>query len=282
MDKKLITIVGTTASGKSGLAMELARCLDGEIIAADSRTVFKGMDIGTAKSSYEDRQEIPHWGLDLVEPGERFTAADFQAYANSAIDDIQARGKQPIMVGGTGLYVDSVLFNFDFRDDTAEPRADLQDKTIDELLEMINQVDRAAFVVQRNRRHIMRFLETGEHPNQNKVMRKDAVVYGMQLPKNVLRKRIEKRIEIMFKQGLRKEVDELIEKYGWGSEALTGIGYREFKPFYDEEISMSQVKRDIAQNTLRYAKRQRTWFKRNLEILWFESPDEVLDTITGS
>ena len=268
----LLAVVGTTASGKSGLAMELARRFDGEIIAADSRTIYTGMDIGTAKPSAAEQAEIAHWGLDLVEPGQRFTVADYQAYANEKIADITARGKLPIMVGGTGLYVDSVLFGYDFRSDqqTAAKRQELDDKTTAELLGMIPELDRQQFEQQQNRRHIIRFLETGEHASRNTKLRKGAVVIGLAPSKNVLRKRIEKRVEIMFKQGLRKEVDELIERYGWGSEALTGIGYREFKPFYDGVISMSQVKRDIAQSTLRYAKRQRTWFKRNSHIQWHE------------
>ena len=233
-NKPLVVVVGETASGKSTLAMDIAKKYDGEIIAADSRTIFKGMDIGTAKPSKQDQKEIPHHLLDIALPNERFTAAAFQKMAEKAIEDIHKRHKLPVMVGGSGLYVDSVVFNYSF--------------------DAPNDEDR-------------------------QIMRENTLVIGIKIPKKQLRERITQRVEKMFKQGLRKEVDELQKKYGWDSEAMTGIGYREFKAFYDKQASMSQIKRDIVQNTIHFAKRQRTWFKRNPQIKWFQNPEDALKAV---
>ncbi len=221
----LLVIVGETASGKSGLAMEAARKFNGELICADSRTVYKGMNVGTAKPSLQDQAEIPHHLLDVVEPDERFSAGMFKELALKAIDDIAARGKLPILVGGTGLYIDAVILDYQF-----------------------------------------------DHKTKGE-LRENTLVIGLKPNRTELRRRIEARVEQMFRAGLRKEVEELASKYGWDHWSMTGIGYREFKDYEDKKKSMTQVKQAIARNTqVILAKHQRTWFKRHIFIEWFEDP----------
>ena len=277
--KPLIAVVGETASGKSGLAMEIARRFNGEIIAADSRTIYRGMDIGTAKPSRADQEEIPHHMLDTIDPDQIFTAAEFQAKANEIINDIYVRGKLPVIVGGTGLYVDSVLFDYSFNEKGDEnERQKLENMHIDELqsyaAEHQIELDHEAV---KNKRYLIRMIETrGLKNNDRGHMRTNTLVLGLKLERSKIRKRIEQRVESMFRSGLRTEVDTLQHKYGWDHEALSGIGYREFRAFYENEASMSKVKRDVVQNTLKYAKRQRTWFKRNPAIQWFKEPEDAL------
>ncbi len=281
LDKPLVVVVGETASGKSGLAMKIAEAFDGEIIAADSRTIYRGMDIGTAKPSQEEQQTIVQHGLDVVEPGQDYNVADFQRDAKAAIQDISSRNKLPIMVGGTGLYIDSVLFDFDFGKPKNEAlRTELSQKNMEELQSLAQQTGlEVSNEMLKNKRHLIRAIETAGAEKGRKELRLNTLVIGVNLTKNQLRKRVVTRVELMFRKGLRKEVDELVDKYGWDNEAMTGIGYREFKDYYDGNISMSKVKETIVRKTMQYAKRQRTWFKRNRQIEWFDSPDKAFDRV---
>ena len=181
------------------------------------------------------------------------------------------------------MFVDSVLFDFKFREavDSAK-REQLNSLPMDELKAKALKIDQNLDKnLLSNKRHLIRLIETGAIRNNDKKLRDDTLVIGLSLPRSVLRKRIEQRVETMFKQGLRKEVDELVQEYGWDCEAMTGIGYREFRPYYDGEISMGEVKKHIVKNTLKYAKRQRTWFKRNTFIEWFDNQDEALERARG-
>ncbi len=282
MAKPLIAIVGETGSGKSGLAMSVAKQHNGEIIAADSRTVYKGFDIGTAKPTKQDQQQVPHHLLDVVEPNQKFSAGQFQRLANQAIDDIHSRNKLPILVGGTGLYVDSVIFDFDFAGSADEAlRAELNSLNIEELKQRVLQKQQQTGEefgattpeLWKNKRHMIRFIEAGETPKNNQTLRQNTLVLGISRSKSEMRKRIEDRVEQMFRAGLRKEIDELVATYGWDNIAMSGIIYKLFKDYDDGKISMSQVKRQFVQKDLQYAKRQRTWFKRNPHIVWVESAE---------
>lgn len=272
--KPLVVIVGETGSGKSALAFELAKTLGGEIICADSRTIYKGMDIGTAKPSRAEQAEITHHGLDVVEPGEAFSAADFKRLAEQAIADIRRRGRLPIMVGGTGLYIDAVIFDYQFRTKyDSKIRHALEKKTTDELIELALEQGFKPEQIDNNRRHLVRLLEAGPAPSQDREeMIHDVILVGLRPSRSQLRRNIEARVELMFKRGLRREVEELSQRYDWQNEAMSGIGYREFEEYYFKRASVGQVKRSIVQHTIELAKRQRTWFKRNPAINWFEEP----------
>lgn len=246
----LIAIVGETASGKSALALELAKRYDGEIICADSRTVYKGMDIGTAKPSKEEQAEIPHHLLDIVEPSERFTVADFKSRANQVIDEITARGKLPIMVGGTGLYVDSVLFDYDFSPEDAERN-------------------------EQNPRHLK------EPVQGSRELRPHTLILGMSVPKEELEKRIEQRVEKMIQQGLEDEVMALADRYGWEPPAMSGVGYQEWQAYFAGTQTLAETKQLVIIHTRQYAKRQRTWFKRNKYIYWFADAASALACATN-
>lgn len=269
--------MGETASGKSELAINFAKEHEGEIICADSKTIYKGMDIGTAKPSEENRLAIKHHMMDLVNPDQKFTVADFKHQALKVITDIRLRSKLPIMVGGTGLYVDAVIYDYQFRKAyDAKIRNALEQKNLNELLMIAQNEGYSISDLSKNRRHLIRLLESGisSHKDRSQMI-DNVIIVGLTIKRSVLRKNIENRVERMFKLGLRKEVDELVRKYGWSHESLTGIGYREFEEYYIRSASISKVKQTIIQHTLKYAKRQRTWFKRNPNIKWCENIDEA-------
>ena len=277
----LITIVGQTASGKSAVATEVARQFSGEIINADSWQIYTGMDVGTAKPSQQEREEIPHHLIDIVEPGEEFTAAVYKQMALEAIEDIASRGKLPILVGGTGLYIDGVLFDYSFAPQGYPgQRQALREKSIPELLELIQQrgIDLTG-IDTRNKRRLMRLLETDGVKPERADLRGNTLVLGVTTSRNQLRENIEKRTEAMFRAGLKHEVRELAERYGWQVEAMKGIGYREFKPYFEGEQSLAETKRQITKHTLELAKKQRTWFKRNRHIRWVESAEEAKESV---
>jgi len=279
--KPLVVIVGETASGKSSLAMEVARRFDGEIISADSRAVYKHMDVGSAKPSKVDQAEIPHHLIDIVEPNQRFSAAKFQKLAKQATSDIRERGRLPLLVGGTGLYVNSVIFDYKFRPKPKKGLRSALNKLTDEELRK-RVVKAGGFEVDhKNRRHMVRFLEVGEAPKQSSTLIDNTIIVGVKRTRAELRQRIEKRVEQMFRAGLRKEVNDLVRDYGWENESMTGIVYRLFKEYDEGKISMSEVKRQFVLKDLQLAKRQRTWFKRNLHIHWFDEAESAMKYISS-
>ncbi len=269
---KLLVIVGPTASGKSALAMQVAQRHNGEIICADSRTVYKGMDIGTAKPSEADRERVPHYLLDLVRPDEKFSAADFRLRAEHAIDYINGKGKLPIMVGGTGLYVDSVIFDYQFGSpsDLAR-RIELEAKSVEELQEICRLNDIEIPINSKNKRHLIRAIELGGLPHRNGQLRHNTLVVGIATEKEKLRERIEQRAHAMLKEGIVDEVKSLSERYGWGSEAMTGNIYRIFKDVVAGDKTETQAIEEFVRSDMSLVKRQLTWFKRNPAIHWGSS-----------
>lgn len=266
----LIVIVGPTASGKSSLAMEVARRYNGEIICADSRTVYRGMDIGTAKPTPEDRAEITHWGLDLIEPGERFTAADFKVYAMEKIRDIRSRGRVPILVGGTGLYVDAVVFDYTFGTDIdVNLRSKLQHMTIDELQIYCMNNNIRLPGDKENKRYVIRAIEThATTPKRRTTPIDNCIIVGITTDKQVLQARIHERTEHIFENGVVQEAISLGKKYGWEIEAMTSNIYRLVWKYQAGGITEDELK--VLNNTSDWqlAKRQLTWLKRNLFIHW--------------
>jgi tRNA dimethylallyltransferase len=267
----LLAIVGETATGKSSLALKLAQKLDGEIVCADSRTVYSGANIFTATPSRDDQATIPHHLLSIVRPDQTCTAFEFKQLAVAAIDDIGKRGKLPMLVGGSGLYIDAVLFDFSFAPKASPARRiELDILTTEELAKQTSQQESGQTVDSKNRRHMIRFLETGGTPRQALRLRPNTLVIGLRRPRSELRLRIEQRVELMFRAGLRREIDELVAAYGWDNPLIAGGVSALFQAYERGEVSMGEVKRQFVKKDLALAKRQRTWFKRNPYIEWFE------------
>ena len=272
----LVAVVGETASGKSSIAMSLAEEFNGEIICADSWTVRRSVDIGTAKPSQQDREKIPHHMLDVVKPCQDFTAAVYKDLALGAIDATHARRKVPIMVGGTGLYVDSIMYDYSFLPE-GDPatRQLLNNMTISQLLKRARaeKLDTSAIDI-RNKRRIIRFIETKGAVPEKKPLRANTLILGMSLGKDVLQQRITERVDIMVEKELEQEVRGLVDAYGWDCEGLKGIGYVEWRPYLEGARTLDEVKEHIVRSTLMLAKRQRTWFKRNKSIQWCKGIDD--------
>jgi tRNA dimethylallyltransferase len=270
----LIVIVGPTASGKSALAIELALKYDGEIICADSRTIYKHMDIGTAKPSKEDQSLVPHWGLDLVEPGEVFTAADFKKYALLKVQQIRARGHIPFIVGGTGLYVDGVIFDYNFSEPRPELRKKLEALSLEELKIYCANNNVVLPENENNRRYVIRAIERGS--DDTKGLRSpidNVVIVGITTERIVLRSRIAARAEHLFETGMLEEAIRLGETYGWESEAMTGNIYKLAHQFVDGALSYDDLKQKNITADWRLAKRQMAYLKRNQFIHWLSLDD---------
>ena len=241
LNKMIPVIVGPTGSGKTGVSIAIAKEICGEVISADSRTIYKGMDIGTAKPSMSEREGVPHFGFDLVKPGERFTVKDWKDYAKEKIREIQARGKVPMVVGGTGLYVDALIFDYKF---------DVPGKAYD-----------------KNRGKCTKNLNE-EYPDRQK-MCAEYKVFGIRWEPEELKERLFERMDKMFNDELYKETEQLVKKYGWENKAMTSNVYQFAWKFMQGELSREEAVRLAAVDDWHLAKRQMTWFKRNDKILWF-------------
>ncbi|HEY8999418.1 MAG TPA: tRNA (adenosine(37)-N6)-dimethylallyltransferase MiaA [Candidatus Saccharimonadales bacterium] len=276
----LIVIVGETASGKSALAMQIAEKFNGEIICADSRTIYKDMDIGTAKPSVEDRARVPHHLLDVVSPAEQFTVADFKRQALAAIADIISRGKVPLLVGGSGLYVDAVIYDFQFRT-PADPllRERLQQLSVEELQQELINAGVPLPTNPRNPRHLIRSLETNGQSPVSMPLRANTLLLGLSIDRARLIENVTKRVEGMFARGFIDEARGLIQKYGVDAPALQAPGYKAVVAYLEGNLDLEQMKERGVRSHLQLAKRQRTWFKRNKSIRWCKS-DEVVDLVT--
>ncbi len=277
----LLVIVGPTASGKSELAMEVAKNFDGEITAADSRTVYKGMDIGTAKPSKADQKAVKHWGVDLVKPGERFSAYNFRAYAEAKIGEIKAREKLPIIVGGTGLYIDSLLYGYGFRPVASQAeRAKFEQMSVEELHHLITARGYQLPNNPLNRRHLIRTLESGGRAGTSQNLRPGTLLVGLWPTDEVLHERIKARAEKIFDKGIVGETKKLIEQYGEPAVKKTaGIAYQAAIKLIKKELDEQQAKEAVKTGEWQYARRQRTWFKRNPQISWFDAPDKAYAAI---
>lgn len=272
---KLIAIVGPTASGKTSLAIEIAEQYNGEIICADSRTVYKGMDIGTAKPTAEEQARVRHWGLDLVLPNERFSAADFQAYANKATADINSRGKLALLVGGTGLYVDAVLYDFTFgpvADETSHEN--LKGMSVEELTKYCNENNVLLPENSKNKRHLINAIKRKDVTSISKsILKRNHYIVGIATSMSALRTQIENRTEHMFESNVEDEATMLGKMYGWDSEAMTGNGYPLIKKHLEGMTPIEETKAQFSTLDYQLAKRQMTWFRRNPDIMWANQND---------
>ncbi|GLI39280.1 tRNA (adenosine(37)-N6)-dimethylallyltransferase MiaA [Geobacter hydrogenophilus] len=299
---RLVIVQGPTASGKSALALELAERIGGEIVNADSMQVYRGMDIGTAKPSQEERRRVPHHLYDIVDPDVNFTAADFREHASRAITEIGRRGKRVVLVGGTGLYIRILtqgLVDSPGGDDNI--RRELEDRAHSEGLESLHRRLAAVDPVAAARLHpndgvrIVRALEvfllTGrplsafqeEHRFADEPYR--CLKIGISVERELLYRRVEERVDRMIAEGLVEEVRGLLSAgYPATLKAMGSIGYREICAHLAGGFSLDEAVRLIKQNTRQYAKRQMTWFRRDSEIIWVEYPgkfDSILSTVMG-
>ena len=276
----LIAIVGQTASGKTALALDLAERYNGEIICADSRTIYRGMDIGTAKPAKSEQCRVPHHLLDVVDPDESFTVADFQRLAKEVVVDISQRGKIPFLVGGSGLYTDSVLFNYRFsgaKNDVLKRK--LEGMSLDGIVSYAHENDIFLGGIDRkNRRHLIRAIERGGVEATDIKIRESTLVLGFKHPNDVLGARIRSRIDTMIEDGFVEEAVRLGKRFGWENEPHTIYGV--VKEFVDGTVSMQELKSDLARRHMSLAKRQHTWFKRNKSIHWIKSPQEAIEITT--
>ena len=284
MNNRVIAVVGATASGKTSYAIELAKKINGEIISADSRLVYKGMDIGTAKPTIDEMQEIPHYMIDVVEPEYNYSVGLYVKEAKKHITDIISRGKVPIVVGGTGLYFRVLLENYDLPDvkPDYELRKELSSYSYEELLEMLAKLDeKAANSVEKNdKKKLIRYIEIIKLAGKpldlvRGVKEKEFNVewVGLNFPREILYDRINKRVDLMIEQGLIDETKKLLQKHGRISNITDTIGYREVLSYLDGEFSLDEAKDKLKQNTRNYAKRQLTWFRKNEQINWNCYPD---------
>lgn len=269
-DKPLIVIVGPTASGKTGLAIQIAKQYGGEVVCADSRTVYKHMNIGTAKPSLKEQDGIPHWGLDLAEPNERYTAAEFKKYADQKIAEIRNRGSHPILVGGTGLYVDAVLFDYDFPAPISnDVRKKLEQMNKDELYKYCVENNIELPEDDKNARRLLRAIADPERSYRRELEPlQNSIVVGIVTKNDELRERIHLRTNEMFQNGVVEETTTLVKNYGWNVEAMTSKVYRDIRQYLDGSYTLEQTKLLFETRDWQLAKRQMTWFRRNPFIEW--------------
>ncbi len=276
---EMIAIVGPTASGKTDLAIFLAEKYNGEIICADSRTIYRGMDIGTAKPTLEERLRVPHHLLDVVDPGERLSAAAFKALAEKTMVDIWKRGHLPILVGGSGLYIDAVLFDFVFPSEAdVGKRASFEAMGDEELRERLLAADPEAYgrVDLANRRRVVRALETVGQPRlRREQVRDNTLVLGLAMNKLVAQKRITQRVQKMLDEGFIAEVENIGNEYGWDSAAFGVMGYRPMRDVVLGTKTVAEATAEVVREHLALYKKQVTWFKRNQAIHWLESPADA-------
>lgn len=274
---KVVAVVGTNASGKSALGVKLARALDAEIISADSRQVFRGLDLGSGKITPQEMEGVPHHMIDVREPGEFFSMADFQRMAYAQIGEILGRDRLPMIVGGTGLYVDSVLDGYLLSDQEPDLayRAKLEERSTPELYAMLLRLRPDAQVEKNNRNRVMRMLERlhdGDDATPGKQARYRSLRLGVSWPRDVLRERIDERIRMRLAQGMIEEVQGLLAR-GVSPSFLLGLGleYRFITRYLTGEIpDKDDMLAQLAQAIRKFAKRQMTWFRRNPDIVWLD------------
>jgi tRNA dimethylallyltransferase len=299
---KLIAIVGPTASGKSARAIEVATYLargssgEVEIVSTDSRQIYRGMNIGTAKPSATEMTAIPHHLINIKDPDQEYTVTDYKRDAITAIDAIIGRGNIPLLVGGTGLYVSAVVDNLDIPKIKSNPtlRAKIEKEITKEGLPVVFKKllaldpDAESVVDPKNPRRVIRALEvaitTGEPftaQRKKSEPRYDTLVLGMSPSPEVLRERIDSRIEAMVHGGFVPEVTKLLKRYGPRAIAFDAIGYREMIRFLNAEITFDAAVAQMKMNTWHYAKRQLTWFKKDKKVKWVHGLNEMIAEIKG-
>lgn len=291
----VVAIVGPTAVGKTKLSIEIAKKFNGEIISGDSMQIYRGLDIGTAKVKREEMEGIPHYMIDIKEPQDSFSVAEFKEKVEQHIKDIDNRHLLPILVGGTGLYIQSTLYGFNFSEHKRDPafeekiRKQIEQEGITPIYEKLIRVDpeQAKNIHPNNIRRVIRALEVYEQTGktmselqaeQQKVESPYApILIGLEMEREELYRRINKRIDQMLDEGLLEEVKALYDKGLKDAQCMQGIGYKEFIPFFEGEKTLDEVIEELKRNSRRYAKRQYTYFKNKLDVHWFPISESTME-----
>ncbi|MGL4663270.1 MAG: tRNA (adenosine(37)-N6)-dimethylallyltransferase MiaA [Culicoidibacterales bacterium] len=288
--KQVCVIVGPTASGKTQLSIQIAKCYDGEIINGDAMQVYKGMDIGTAKITEDEMENIPHHLFSFIEPAENYSIYKHQQYVRNIIDDISSRGKLPIIVGGSGLYVQSILYDYQLNQETVEI-IDNPLESNESLWKQLETLDleSAQQIHPNNRKRVLRAIARAksgyskseqESKSENYELLYDAFVIGIEVERKLLHQRIEQRVEKMIQAGLEQEVSTLFQN-DVSDTARVAIGYREWLPYFSNDISITDVQEQITIHTRQLAKRQMTWFyNQRLPITWIKFPQDTINLHT--
>lgn len=294
---KVIVICGPTASGKTALSIELAKRINGEVVSADSMQIYKDMDIGSAKVTKEEMQGIKHYLVDCVSPDERYSVANYKLDAKKAIEEILKKGKTPIVVGGTGLYIDALIYEIEYQDIKINEsyRKELesikQNQGLEVLYERAVKIDPEAMkkISQNDSKRIMRVLEIYEATGKNKTEQEaesrlkeipyNYKVFAITMDREKLYERINKRVDIMIENGLIEEVKELLKKYKEFPTAMQALGYKEVKEYLDGKLTKQEMIDKIKQESRRYAKRQLTWFRKNKQTIWIDGLNDMQKNI---
>ncbi|WP_235822709.1 tRNA (adenosine(37)-N6)-dimethylallyltransferase MiaA [Cytobacillus massiliigabonensis] len=294
MDKreKVVVLIGPTAVGKTKLSIELAKRFNGEIISGDSMQIYKGMDIGTAKIKPSEMEGIPHHLIDIKKPEEPFSVAEFQELVRLKIAEISQRGKLPMIVGGTGLYIQSVIYDYQFSDAPSDERfrvilekraeAEGNEKLHQELMEV--DPESAKKIHPNNVRRVIRALEvyhcTGKTVSDYQEKQQPELIYqtaiiGLTMQRDILYDRINKRVDLMVRDGLLPEVENLYMQGLKDCQSIQAIGYKEIYEYFQEHLTLEEAIIQLKQNSRRYAKRQLTWFRNKMNVNWFDMTDAV-------
>ena len=276
----------------------MAKKINGEIVSCDSMQIYKDMDIGSAKPSIEEMQGIKHYMIDIVNPDERFSVAEYKKQAEIAIDEILSKGKTPIVVGGTGLYADSLIYGIEYPeikfDEKYRESLEQQAETKDGLKDLYNKakkIDEQAIqkISENDKKRIIRILEiyhqTGKTKTELEIesrkneVKYDYKVFAINMDRQILYERINKRVDIMIENGLIHEVENLLKKYNEFPTAMQGLGYKEVVQYLNNELTKQEMIDKIKQETRRYAKRQLTWFRKNKETIWIDGQADIQNNI---
>ena len=286
--EQVIVICGPTASGKTGLSIGLAKKINGEIVSADSMQIYKDMNIGTAKPTPEEMQGIKHYLIDFISPDERYSVADYKKDAKKAIKEIIDKGKTPIVVGGTGLYVDSLIYEIEYPEIEFDEqyRKELEkivdEKGLEYVYERAKEIDPQAIekISKNDAKRILRILEiyhaTGKNKTEQEIESRkkeveyDYKVYAINWDRETLYERINKRVDNMIEQGLIEEVEKISEKYNKFPTAMQGLGYKEVVEYLKGNCTKEEMIEKIKKETRHYAKRQLTWFRKNKQSIWLD------------
>ena len=292
LKQKVIIICGPTASGKTDLSINIAEKINGEIVSADSMQIYKDMDIGTAKPSMEERKKIEHYMIDIINPDERYSVADFKCEAMKCIEKIVKKGKVPIVVGGTGLYIDSIYYGIEYNEIKTDLvyREKLEEiakkEGLEKLYEKALEIDPIAIkkISKNDKKRIIRVLEIYHETGKTKTEQEaesikkekqyDYKIIAIDMDRKQLYERINKRVDMMIDQGLIEEVEKILKKYNTFPTAMQGLGYKEVVKYINNEYTKEEMIEKIKMESRRYAKRQITWFKRNKDIIWLNSSDK--------